>query len=157
MSTLFDFLPIGAYQTSPDGTVRRANAALVRINGYADEDALLAGLNDSRLQWYVDPQRRQQFREQLERDNAVIDFVSEVHRHPLGDRIWVREAAHAVRNDTGALLYYEGTIEDITASHLARLALVQSEERWKLALESTGDGVWDWYIQTGVEYFSRRC
>ena len=157
MSTLFEFLPIGAYRTSPSGTVLRANAALVRINGYESEAALLAGINDTAQQWYVDPQRRQQFRDLLDRDHLVIDFVSEVHRHPLGDTIWVREAAHSVRNAQGELLYYEGTVEDITASHLAQLALVQNEERWKLALESTGDGVWDWYVQTGVEYFSSRC
>ncbi|QTN30438.1 EAL domain-containing protein [Rhodoferax sp. AJA081-3] len=72
-------------------------------------------------------------------------------------QILVREAAHAVRDADGTLLYYEGTIEDITASHLAQVALTESEERWKLALESTGDGVWDWYVQTGVEFYSRRC
>lgn len=157
MSTLFEFLPIGAYRASPAGTVLRANAALVRINGYKSEADLLADLNDARLPWYVEPQRRGHFRQLVDRENSVIDFVSEVYRHPLGDRIWVREAAHAVRDEQGALLYYEGTIEDITTSHLAQLALVQSEERWKLALESTGDGVWDWYVQTGIEYFSRRC
>lgn len=157
MSTLFEFLPIGAYRTSPSGKILRANAALVRINGYDSEAAMLAKVNEVGYQWYVDPKRRQQFRDLLERDQAVIDFVSEAHRHPSADRIWVREAAHCVRNTQGELLYYEGTVEDITASHLAQVALVQNEERWKLALESTGDGVWDWYVQTGVEYFSRRC
>ncbi len=157
MSTLFEFLPIGAYRTSPSGTVLRANAALVCIIGYECEAALLAGINDTGQQWYVEPQRRQQFRDLLDRNHSVINFVSEVHRHQPGDTIWVREAAHSVRRADGELLYYEGTVEDITASHLAQLALVQNEERWKLALESTGDGVWDWYVQTGIEYFSRRC
>jgi diguanylate cyclase (GGDEF)-like protein/PAS domain S-box-containing protein len=27
---------------------------------------------------------------------------------------------------------------------------------WKLALESAGDGVWDWHIESGYEYFSPR-
>lgn len=30
------------------------------------------------------------------------------------------------------------------------------EERWQLALEGSGDGVWDWYPQTGVEILSDR-
>jgi len=34
--------------------------------------------------------------------------------------------------------------------------LQDTENRWKLALESTGDGVWDWHIPTGVEFYSRR-
>lgn len=157
MSTLFEFLPIGAYRTSASGKILRANAALVRMNGYDSEAALLAEVNEVGYQWYADPKRRQQFRDLLERDQLVIDFISEVHRNPVGDTIWVREAAHCVSNAQGELQYYEGTVEDITASHLAQLALVQNEERWKLALDSTGDGVWDWYVQTGVEYFSRRC
>ncbi|MES2583880.1 MAG: EAL domain-containing protein [Pseudomonadota bacterium] len=157
MSTLFEFLPIGAYRTSPTGVVLRANAALVRMNGFDNEAEWLAAVNQGVHAWYVAPQRRQQLRDLLDRDNAVIDFVSEVSSPRRAETLWVREAAHAVRDADGTLLYYEGTIEDITANHLAQVALTQSEERWKLALESTGDGVWDWYVQTGVEYFSRRC
>jgi diguanylate cyclase (GGDEF)-like protein/PAS domain S-box-containing protein len=157
MSTLFEFLPIGAYRTSPDGVVLRANAALVRITGYSSEPELLAGINDIARQWYVDPMRRAEFRQLLDHSNFVTNFESEVYRHPLSERIWIREAAHAVRDAVGELLYYEGTVEDITVSHQAQVELEQSEERWKLALESTGDGVWDWYVQTGDEFFSRRC
>lgn len=29
-----------------------------------------------------------------------------------------------------------------------------ADEVWKLALEASGDGVWDWYIQAGVELYS---
>jgi len=35
-------------------------------------------------------------------------------------------------------------------------ALLESEERWKFALEGAGDSVWDWNIQTGECLFSRR-
>ena len=42
MSTLFEFLPIGAYRTSPSGEVLRANAALVRMNGFDNEAEWLA-------------------------------------------------------------------------------------------------------------------
>jgi hypothetical protein len=36
-STLFELLPIGAYRSSLDGQQLRANAALVRLNGYGSE------------------------------------------------------------------------------------------------------------------------
>lgn len=38
----------------------------------------------------------------------------------------------------------------------AQLALSESEERWKFALEGSGDGVWDRNLQTGVAVFSKR-
>lgn len=157
MSTLFEFLPIGAYRTNAAGEVLRANAALVRMNGYDTEAQWLEVVNKNSQAWYVDPQRRQQLRDLLDQHNTVVDFVSEVQSARLPEHIWVREASHAVRDTSGALLYYEGTIEDITANRQAELTLKQSEERWKLALDSTGDGVWDWYVQTGVAFTSRRC
>lgn len=35
-------------------------------------------------------------------------------------------------------------------------SLRESEERWKFALEGSGDGVWDWNIETGEMFFSPR-
>jgi diguanylate cyclase (GGDEF)-like protein/PAS domain S-box-containing protein len=157
MPTLFEFLPIGAYRSDASGKMLRANAALVRIDGFDTEEELLATFNDDATEWYVDPDRRSQFRQLMAQDGHVVNFVSETYRHKTGERIWIREAAHLVRDAQGALLYYEGTVEDITAAHRAHLTLQENEERWKLALESTGDGVWDWYIQTGDEFYSPRC
>lgn len=37
-----------------------------------------------------------------------------------------------------------------------RQALSESEERWKFALEGSGEGVWDRNLQTGVAVFSKR-
>lgn len=31
-----------------------------------------------------------------------------------------------------------------------------SETRWRLALDAAGDGVWDWRVQTGEEFYSDR-
>ena len=50
-STLFELLPIGAYRSSADGRQLRANAALVRLNGYASEAELLAAVNDIAQEW----------------------------------------------------------------------------------------------------------
>ena len=153
---LFDRLPIGAYRSTPAGRQLRANAALVRLNGYASEEEMLAATNDLERGWYIHPGRRQLFKALIERDGQVTDFVSEVYRHKTRERIWVRETAYAVRDAQGQVVYYEGTVEDITERHLAANALADSETRWRLALDAAGDGVWDWRVQTGEEFYSDR-
>ena len=72
-----------------------------------------------------------------------------------GRRIWVH--CRGMSNwQNGILLSRTSVIQDITEAKFARKALLESESRWKLALESTGDGVWDWHIPSNVEFFSRR-
>ncbi len=157
MPSLFEFLPIGAYRTSAKGQQMRANAVWVRMNGYESEAEMLAAIDDVSRAWYVDPQRRDAFVAEMQTNGFVVNFISEIYRHKTRERIWVREAAHAVRDEQGEILCYEGTVEDITESHNMLMALEISEARWKLALDSAGDGVWDWFVQTGEEFFSKRC
>jgi diguanylate cyclase (GGDEF)-like protein/PAS domain S-box-containing protein len=38
----------------------------------------------------------------------------------------------------------------------AEARLVENEERWRLALDAVGDGVWDWHPPTGRAFFSHR-
>jgi PAS domain S-box-containing protein len=155
-STLFDLLPVGAYRTSPAGRQLRANPALVALNGFDTEAELLAAPIEMATDWYVDPGRRAEFVALVERDGFVRGLVSEVHRHKTRERIWISENAHAVRDARGEILYFEGTVEDISERVHAEEGLRESEERWKLALDSSGDGVWEWDVETGAETFSPR-
>ena len=113
-SSLFEFLPIGAYRSAPNGQQIRANSALVKLNGYQTETEMLASVKDIAVEWYVDPARRQQFKELMQRDGKVTQFVSEIYRHKLREKIWISENAHNVEGPDGTVLYYEGTVEDIT-------------------------------------------
>jgi len=153
---LFERLPIGAYRSTPCGRQLRANPALVRLNGYRTEAEMLADVNDLEHSWYVEQGRRQVFKDLIERHGQVTDFVSEVYRHKTRERIWVRETAYAVRDSQGQVLYYEGTVEDVTQSQRMQQALTESEARWRLALDAAGDGVWDWHVHTGEEFYSDR-
>ena len=127
--SLFDFLPIGAYRSRPDGTMVRANRALVRLNGYDSEAELLGAVHDIASEWYLDPTRRAEFQRQLEHHGEVRAFVSEVRRHKTGERIWISENAHAVRDAEGRTVWYEGTVEDISSRVATEAALRDSEEQ----------------------------
>ncbi len=127
-STLFELLPIGAYRMTPDGEMLRANAAMVKINGAKNEAELRTFSNDG---WYVDRNRRSEFMKLLLENDSVSAFVSEVIREKTGERQWVSENAHVVRDESGKIIYYEGTAEDIThtkaVEHELQLALRRFE------------------------------
>ncbi|MSQ47062.1 MAG: PAS domain S-box protein [Deltaproteobacteria bacterium] len=132
--SIFENAPEGLYRSSIDGHQIRANPALVKLNGYSSEEEQIAGVNDIASEWYVDLQRRDEFKRLLAEHERVTDFESEIYRHKARDRMWISENARLVRDKkTNAPLYYEGTVRDITARKQAEEALlhahVQLEQR----------------------------
>lgn len=111
---LFDNSLIGIYRSSVDGRMIEANQALTRFNGYESKEEFLASVTDIAAEWYVEPGRRQDFQRELEEHGRVTNFESEVYRHKTRERVWISENAQAVRDSSGKILYYEGTVEDIT-------------------------------------------
>ncbi len=111
--SIFDHAVEGIFQTTPEGRYLSANPALAQIYGYRDAAELITAVNDVSKQIYVDPNRRDDFIAEMERQDQVRGFEAEVVRRD-GSIIWISENARAVRDAQGRLLYYEGTVEDIT-------------------------------------------
>jgi len=104
----------GIFQSSPDGRFLSANPAMVRIYGYSSFDEMIASVgNNIEHRIHVDPNRYAEFRHILEVEGAIKEFEAPNYRKD-GTVIWTRTNARAVRDASGALLYYEGFLEDIT-------------------------------------------
>ena len=126
----FDHAVEGIFRTTAEGHYLAVNQALAEIYGYPTPEALIGGLTDISAQLYVQPRRREEFRTLMQANDVVTHFVSEIH-HRSGRRIWISENARAVRDWSGALLCYEGTVEDVTEKfeqdRALRAALRQAE------------------------------
>ena len=110
LTPLLEGLPIGVYRTSPDGRVLMANPSLLRMLGYAS----LAELASRDLNQEFEPEYlRSEFRRTLERAGEVIGLES-AWRRKDGSSFYARENARAVRDESGAILDIEGTVEDVT-------------------------------------------
>jgi PAS domain S-box-containing protein len=123
--SIFENAVEGIFRTSVDGKYLAANPAIARIYGYASVDDMMAGIQDIAHQLYVDPARREDFRRMLAAQDVITDFEAQVRRRD-GRVIWISENARAHRNSHGELLYYEGTVVDITVRK--RAARLQREK-----------------------------
>jgi PAS domain S-box-containing protein len=123
---IFENANIGIYRSSPEGLQLRANPALVRLNGYDEEREQLAAVNDIGREWYVDPNRRDEFKKILDQNDRVENFESEIYAHKSRKRLWISENAWVVRDENGQILYYEGTVQDISEPKLAEQELEEA-------------------------------
>ena len=111
---LFQNVTAGVFQTTTDGKFMAANPALVRMLGYDSEDELLE--LDVARDIYMDPDHRQNWARTMAEGGEVRNAELVLKRRD-GTKIVVLENSRAVRDDEGRVLFYEGTLTDITAAH----------------------------------------
>ena len=146
---LIENLSEGIYRSTLDGGILSANPALASLNHCDSPAELLAMVSDIAGQWYVDPNRRSQFRRALMRDGQIHDFVSEVYRYKTRERIWVVESARLVRDPTtNRPLYYEGSVREITET-MKRLKL---EEFYQKLISQVPGGLFQIERKTGGDF-----
>ena len=110
---IFDHLVEGIFRTTIGGHYLLANIALARIYGYDSPVQLMASIKDIADSLYVEPGRREEFVRLMQEHDTLSGFESKIYRKD-GSIIWIAENCRAVRDAQGKLLYYEGTVEDIT-------------------------------------------
>ena len=103
----------GIFQSTPEGKFLSVNPALARIFGYDSPEELIASISDIEQIIYVDPKRREEFKQLIEAQGSVELFEYEVFRKNRS-KLWLCENSRVVRDDQGKVSYYEGTVEDIT-------------------------------------------
>lgn len=122
---------LGFYRTTPDGRILYANPAIIKMLGFSSFEELAK--RDLEKEGFEPSYPRSFFKEIIEKENQIIGLES-IWLKKDGSRIWVRESARAVRDETGKILYYEGTVEDITER-------VKTEEAYLTVVEKSLQGM----------------
>ena len=125
--SIFENAVEGICQTIPEGRYLSANHALARIYGYESCAQMLAELTDINRQLYVNPNRRAEFVAAMQESKEISRFESQVYRR---DRsiIWIAENCRSITDSSGNILYYEGTVQDITERKQAESAMHRALE-----------------------------
>jgi diguanylate cyclase (GGDEF)-like protein/PAS domain S-box-containing protein len=124
----FDGVPVGLYRTTPSGQIIEANQALARILGYSDM-SFLKSVNAWDL--HLNRGDREEWQSHLEGSNFVETFETQLRRRD-GTIIWVRDSSRAIKDKRGQVVYYEGSIEDITKKKQADAA-----SSWNLQIKTS--------------------
>ncbi|MFH1370716.1 MAG: PAS domain S-box protein [Planctomycetota bacterium] len=109
--TIFDNTILGFYRTTPDGRILLANPALIKMLGY-DSFKELARLNLEK-EGHDPSTPRSMFKKRIEEQGRVIGLESAWIKRD-GSKLFVSESAYVTRDEQGNILYYEGTVQDIT-------------------------------------------
>jgi diguanylate cyclase (GGDEF)-like protein/PAS domain S-box-containing protein len=134
---LFENVMEGVYQTSREGRILVANPAFVQMLGYSSVqevyDLPAVGL-------YWNPGDREIFMRRIESEGELRneEFVL---RRKDGSMLVVVENSRVVRDESGLITGFEGTIADVTERKKAETAVYQAKERAQVTLQSIGDAV----------------
>jgi two-component system cell cycle sensor histidine kinase/response regulator CckA len=128
--SIFENAGEGIFRTSPTGQFITANPAMANILGYESPQALMAGIADVRRELYADSNRQSDWERRLQQGERIVGFEAQ-YRRKDGSFVWLSESARAVFDESGAVLYYEGIAEDITARKQAEEAVQASERKYR--------------------------
>ena len=138
--SIFENTVEGIFQSTPEGIYITVNPAHACMYGYDSPEKMIKRITNIAEQGYVNPEDRIRFKKILEKQGIIEGFEAQHYRKD-GNIIWVSINARAVKDKAGKVLYYEGTIEDITERKRAEEALRESEENFRRSLDDSPMGV----------------
>ncbi|MBI5324312.1 MAG: response regulator [Ignavibacteriae bacterium] len=135
---LFDNSTIGLYRTTPDGKILLANQVLINMLGFSTFREL--SHRDLESFGFEPSYPRDYFKNIISKDGEVRGFESAWKRND-GSVLYVRESARAIKNEQGDILYYEGSVEDITEKKLIENQITESEEKYHQLYSTMNQGL----------------
>ena len=136
---LFEGAGEGIFQSTPQGRLLSANPTFARMFGYDSPEEIVTVVTDITRQIYANASDRENIKQQLAEKGTVEAYEAEAYRKD-GKRIWISINAHAVRDESGGIHHYEGTNQDITERKRMEKRVLESEERYRTAIEHSNDG-----------------
>ena len=131
----------GLYRSMPDSGWIDVNPALARIFGYDTPAQMLFETRGRRAcDLYADPEQAQRVRDAMLKEGWCENLRAQIRRRD-GSLAWISENARSVRDAEGRVLFYEGSLVDISAQIAAETRLRQSENMYRTLVDNSHDGV----------------
>ena len=110
---IFENAMEGIFQTGMNGEILSANPSFAHLFGYRSSQEIMRAVKDIRYEIYADERQRNELRRLLDKQGFVRNFEV-LCRRKDGQRIWISINIRAVKDNNNRILFYEGTLVDIT-------------------------------------------
>ncbi|GGO79285.1 hypothetical protein GCM10011348_13190 [Marinobacterium nitratireducens] len=127
--SLFENAIEGIFRIEPPGRFISVNPALTRMLGYDTPDSFMQEVGNAARQCFADAETLHRFLDMLELEDQVLNFETRWLRRD-GSSLQVSISARRVLGEQDELLYYEGSLNDISerkAKEQAELAREKAE------------------------------
>ena len=138
--SLFEDAVEGIFQTTPEGRFVSANPALAKLFKYDSPQELMEQITDIDRQHYANPEDRETYKNTLETEGVIKGFETQLLNKD-GNPVWASLSAREVRDNEGTVVYYEGTVEDITTRKQAEKEILQEREKLKILSDNAPFGM----------------
>ena len=139
--SIFENAVEGFFQSTPEGKFLSVNPAMANMCGYSSPQEMMVSITDIESQFYVYPEERKIFIKNLEEHGIDENFEHQVFRKD-GSTMWISTNSRVARDDSGKILYYEGTHEDITKRKRAEEELRVNEKKYRQLVDTLQEGIW---------------
>jgi len=123
---IFEHATEGIFQISLAGRIISANLALAGILGYDTPEQLQETVGDIATEVYIGSSQHSEALALLVREESISQ-VELAARRKNGSQIWVSVTARLVRDADGTILFYEGTMHDVTRRRQTESALHKAQ------------------------------
>ena len=136
-----------------DNPIIYVNSGYEKITGYSGKEVIgkngrfLQGEETNKLEL---DKLRETIANKEEYQGLLLNYRKD------GTTFWNELRVSPVLDPQGNITNFIGILTDVTGRVEVEKALKASEERWQLALRGTGEGIFDWNVQTGEAFRSRR-
>ncbi len=135
---IVDYAPLGIYQSDRAGRILTANLALARMLGY-DSPEQLKQLDMGR-DIYFESREREKLIAQYEPGGRGATLEVRFKRRD-GAPLWVQLDAHAVKDEAGRTIFFEGFVHDLSGRKQAEAARQESEQKLRLLFDASPLGI----------------
>lgn len=136
---IFENAVVGMFQTTPEGRYLSANPVFAEIFGYKSAEDLINFITDIGKQIYVNPEDREEFIKLLIEQGEIKNFSAKFYKKNM-EVIWGVIDAKVFKDSNGNILYFQGSLVDITEKKKLEESRKQLESQLRQAqkLEAIG-------------------